>query len=238
MYHEVVQHLALLKNVTHQRGVWGFRNPTQERGPILMHEGHVEGMYEALTDLVIVHVQPLGSSQLENLSPRRGGYSQQRLYWENDATSWRAPDCDKGAREPEIVRELCTSYLPRSGALVVQGLTVAASDFDCSEGHPIRRIVVLENDPDREAYIRRQLIATHDAESEGVQDGARVVEEGTRVGVEDVHIGRARLGRISTMTRQTRARRTQVVERRTWEVERRKIWEIRGILATTNPLGI
>ena len=46
-YHEVVQHLALPENATHQRGVWGFRNLMQERGPFLMHEGHIEGMYEA-----------------------------------------------------------------------------------------------------------------------------------------------------------------------------------------------
>ena len=57
---------------------------------------------------------------------------------------------------------------------MVQGLTVAVSGFDCSEGHPIRRIVVLEDDPDREAYIRRQLIATHDAGSEGVQGGNKL----------------------------------------------------------------
>ena len=75
------------------------------------------------------------------------------MYWENDATSWRAPNCDRGTRELEIVRELCTSYLPRSRALVVQGLTVATSDFDYSGGHQIRCIIVLENDPDREAYI-------------------------------------------------------------------------------------
>ena len=85
-----------------------------------MHEGQIEGMYEAFADLVIVHVQPLGSSHSENLGPRRGGYSQQCIYWENDATSWRALDCDRGAREPETVRELCTSYLPRNWALVVQ----------------------------------------------------------------------------------------------------------------------
>ena len=74
---------------------------------------------------------------------------------------------------------------------MVQGLTVAASAFDCSEGHQIHCIVVLENDLDREAYIRQQLIATHDGGSEGVQGGTRVVEEGTGVGVEEVHIGRA-----------------------------------------------
>ena len=68
-YHEVVQHLALLENATHHRGVWGFRNPTQERGLVLMHEGQIEGMYEALADLVIVHIQPLGSSHSENLGP-------------------------------------------------------------------------------------------------------------------------------------------------------------------------
>ena len=50
---------------------------------------------------------------------------------------------------------------------------------------------MLENDPDREAFIRRQLTATHDGGSEGVQGGARVVEEGTGVGVEEVHTGRA-----------------------------------------------
>ena len=50
-------------------------------------------------------------------------------------TSWRAPDCDKGAREPETVQELCTSYLPCSWALVVQGLTIVASAFYYSEGH-------------------------------------------------------------------------------------------------------
>ena len=156
-----------------------------------MYEGHVEAMYEALADLVIVSVRPLGSSLTENFSGRRGGYSEQRLYWENDATSWRVPDCDRRAREPETVWEICTSYLPRSWALVVQGLTVAASSFDCSEGHQIHRIVVLENDPDREAYIRRQLTATHDGGSEGMQGGARVVEEGTGVGVKEVDIGRA-----------------------------------------------
>ena len=74
---------------------------------------------------------------------------------------------------------------------MVQGLTVAVSGFDCSEGHPICRIVVLENDPNREAYIRQQLIATHDAGSKGIQGGPRA-EEGIGVGVEDVHIGRAR----------------------------------------------
>ena len=167
-YHEVVQHLALPKNAIHQRGVWTFRNPMQEKGHVLMHEGYIEGMYEAFADLVTVHVQPLGSSHLENLGPRRGDYSQQCIYWENDATSWRAPECDRGAREPKTVRELCTSYLPRSWALMVQGLTVAVSGFDCLEGHQIYRIVVLENDPNRETYIRRQLIVTHDAGSEGV----------------------------------------------------------------------
>ena len=49
----------------------------------------------------------------------------------------------------------------------------------------------MENDPDREAYIRRQLTATHDVGSEDVKGGARVVEEGTGVGVEEVHIRRA-----------------------------------------------
>ena len=118
-----------------------------------MHEGHVEAMYEALADLIIVSVRPLGSSLTENFGGRRGGYSEQRLYWENNATSWRALDCDRGAREPKTVRELCTSYLPRSWALVVQGLTIAANSFDCSDGRQIHCIVVLENDPDREAYI-------------------------------------------------------------------------------------
>ena len=90
-YHEVVQHLALSENAIHQRGVWAFENPTQEKGPVLMHEGQIEGMYEAFADLVIVYVQPLGSSHSENLGPRRGDYSQQCIYWKNNATSWRAP---------------------------------------------------------------------------------------------------------------------------------------------------
>ena len=47
-YDEVVKHLALPENATHQRGVWGFRNPTQERGHVVMHEGRIECMYEAL----------------------------------------------------------------------------------------------------------------------------------------------------------------------------------------------
>ena len=185
-----MQHLALPENATYQRGVWGFRNPTQEKGPVVMHEGQIEGMYEALADLVIVHIQPLRSSHLENLGPQRGGYSQQRMYWENNATSWRAPECDRGAREPETVQELCTSYLPCSGALVVQGLTIATSAFECSEWHQIHRIVVLENDSNREAYIRRQLTSTHDGGSEDVEGGARIVEEGTGVGVEEVHTRR------------------------------------------------
>ena len=83
------------------------------------------------------------------------------------------------------------SYLPRSWALVVQGLTVASSAFDCLEEHQIHRIVVLENDPDREAYILRQLTATHDKKSESVKCGTRVVEQGTRVGVKETHIRRA-----------------------------------------------
>ena len=74
---------------------------------------------------------------------------------------------------------------------MVQGLTIAVSAFDCSEGHQIHCIVVLENDPDREAFIQRQLTTTHDGGSEDVQGGARVVEEGTGVGVEEVHTGRA-----------------------------------------------
>ena len=78
-YHEVVQHLALPKNQTYKRGVWGFRNLSQEWGPSLTHEGQIKGIYEAFVDLVIVHVQPLGSSHSENLGPRRGGYSQQCL---------------------------------------------------------------------------------------------------------------------------------------------------------------
>ena len=39
-------------------------------------------------------------------------------------TSWRAPDFDRGAREPETLQEFCASYLPSSWALVVQGLTM------------------------------------------------------------------------------------------------------------------
>ena len=74
---------------------------------------------------------------------------------------------------------------------MVQGLIVAASALDSSKGHQVHRIVVLENDPNREAYIRRQLIAIQDVGSEDVQGGARVVEEGTGVGVEEVHIRRA-----------------------------------------------
>ena len=50
---------------------------------------------------------------------------------------------------------------------------------------------MLEIDTDKEAFIQRQLIATHDGGSEGIQGGARVVEEGTRVDVEEVHTGRA-----------------------------------------------
>ena len=75
-YDEVVQRLALPENATHQRGVWGFRNPTHEKGPIVMHKGQIEGMYEALADLVIVSVRPLGSSLAENFGGRRGGYSE------------------------------------------------------------------------------------------------------------------------------------------------------------------
>ena len=156
-----------------------------------MHEGQKECMYEALTNLIIISVRPLGSSLAENFGSQRGGYSKQRLFQENDMTSWRAPDCDTGAREPKTVQELCTSYLPRNWALVVQGLTVAASAFDYSEGCQIHRIVVLENDPDREAFIRRRLTAIHDGGSEGVQGRARVVEEGTGVDVEEVHTRRA-----------------------------------------------
>ena len=66
-FDEVVKHLALLENTTHQHGVWGFRNPTQERGPVVMHEGQIECMYKALADLVIVSIQPLGSSLAEEL---------------------------------------------------------------------------------------------------------------------------------------------------------------------------
>ena len=138
-------------------------------------------------------------------------------------TSWRAPDCDRGAREPETVQKRCTSYLPCSWVLVVQGLTVAASAFDYSEGCHIHCIVVLENDPYREAFIRRQLTAIHDGGSEGVQGGARVVEEGTGVDVEEVHTGRAQSRGNLTMTRQRRRKRTQIVESKTWKGERRKI---------------
>ena len=79
-YHEVVQHLALPENAIHQHGVWAFRNPMQEKGPVLMHERQIEGMYEAFADLIIVHVRPLGSPHSEYLGPRRGGYSQQYIY--------------------------------------------------------------------------------------------------------------------------------------------------------------
>ena len=51
---------------------------------------------------------------------------------------------------------------------MVQGLTVAASAFDYSEGCQIYCLVVLENDPNKEAFIRRQLTTTHDGGSEGV----------------------------------------------------------------------
>ena len=156
-----------------------------------MEEGHVLGVYEALADIIIVSVQPLGSTVTGNFDCRRGGFSNQLVYQENNMTSWRALDCDRGAREPKTLQEFCASYLPSSWALVVQGLTVAASALDSLEGHQVHRIVVLENDPDREAYIRRQLTATHDVGSEDVQGGARVVEEGTGVGVEEVHIRRA-----------------------------------------------
>ena len=83
-------------------------------------------------------------------------------------TLWRAPDCDRGAQEPKIVQAFYTFYLPCSWTLVVQSLIVAASAFNCLEGHQIHCIVVLENDPDREAFFRRQLTATHDGGSEGV----------------------------------------------------------------------
>ena len=86
-YDEVVKHLALLENATHQRGVWDFRNQTQERGHVVMHEGQIECMYEALADLIIISVRPLGSSLTENFGGRRGGYSKQRLFQENNMTS-------------------------------------------------------------------------------------------------------------------------------------------------------
>ena len=60
-----------------------------------MHEGQIEGMYEAFANLIIVQVQPLRSLHLENLGPPRGGYSQQCLYWKNYATSWQAPNYDR-----------------------------------------------------------------------------------------------------------------------------------------------
>ena len=40
------------------------------------------------------------------------------------------------------------------------------------------------------------------------------------------------------MTKQRRAKRTQVVERRIWEGEQRKIWEIHGTLVRVDLLGI
>ena len=92
-----------------------------------MEEGHVVGVYEALVNIIIVSVWPLGSSVTGNFDCRREGFSNHLVYQENNMTSWRAPDCDRGVREPETLREFCASYLPSSWALVVQGLTVAAS---------------------------------------------------------------------------------------------------------------
>ena len=130
------------------------------------------------------------------------------------------------------------SYLPRSWALVVQGLTIAMSAFDCTEGHQIHCIIVLENDPDKEAYIRRQLIAAHDAGlSEGVHGGAQVVDEGTGVGVEEVHTKRTQSTGNFGDDEAKEGEGTQVLER-TWEGERMRIWEIWGTLARVDPLGI
>ena len=208
------------------------------RAGLLSYMRDMKAMYEALADLVIVSVRPLGSSLMENFSGRRGGYSEQRLYWENDATSWRAPDCDRGAREPETVWELYTSYLPRSWALVVQGFTVAASSFDCSEGRQIHCIVVLENDPDREAYIRRQFIATHDERSEGMQGGARVVEEGTGVGVEEVDIGKAQSEGNFDDDEAEEGEEDSGSGEEDSRGGAKEIWEIWGTLARVDLLGI
>ena len=68
-----------------------------------MHKGQIECMYEALADLIIVSIRPLGSSLAENFGGQQGDYSEQSLYQENDMTSWQAPDCDKRARELETM---------------------------------------------------------------------------------------------------------------------------------------
>ena len=65
---------------------------------------------------------------------------------------WPAPACDPQARSPELIKQTLESFLPDGWMLVVQGLSVIVPEL---EGSRAQRIVVLEGDPDREAFVKR-----------------------------------------------------------------------------------
>ena len=196
-YEDVVRHLALPENAMAERGTWKFRGHRQEKGRIVMHAGRPVGSFLPIADIVIVCFMPTDASPLENFVCAQGGFECETSFHENTIKLWDPPACDIGARSPIPIMHMWDYYLPSDWALIVQGLTATVASFN---RHPGRRVVVLESDPDREAYIRDQLRARESGEEQRAsgrprEAGGDIAQEVTRVSMgEGPNIGEGAVG--------------------------------------------
>ena len=150
-YEAILPRLALPEGAYAHRAVWFFRDHTQEKGTRVKHGGHMVGSYDPFADVVVISYKPQGTNPAENFVCVDGLYKNRTCFVEPDY-AWTAPTCDPLARSPELIEQILESYLPENWALVVQGLSVIVPEL---QGSRVRRIVVLEANPERESYVKR-----------------------------------------------------------------------------------
>ena len=145
-YKAILPQVALPEGAYAHRAVWFFRDHTQEKGTRVKHGGHMVGSYDPFADVVVISYKPRGANPAENFVCVDGLYKYRTCFVEPDY-AWTAPTCDPLARSPELIEQILESYLPENWALVVQRLSVIVLEL---QGSRVRRIVVLEANPERE----------------------------------------------------------------------------------------
>ena len=149
-YEDIVRKLELPMTAFAHRAHWYFRDHTQARGTKVKHLGRVVGSYDPFGDVVAISYRPPGSDPSENFVCVDGKFKLPTRFIEPE-WPWPAPACDPQARSPELIKQALESFLPDGWMLVVQGMCVIVPEL---EGSRAQRIVVLEGDPDREAFVK------------------------------------------------------------------------------------
>ena len=117
----------------------------------MTHLGRVVGSYDPFGDVVAILYRPPGSNPNENSVCVDGKFKLPTHFIE-PKWPWPAPAYDSQAQSPKLIKQALESFLSDGWMLVVHGLSMSVPEL---EGSRAQRIVVLEGDPNREAFVKR-----------------------------------------------------------------------------------